>query len=55
MQKVSTSFFDLLNLGESRSNLRGDAILTLPKVNTTKYGLKSMSYQGGQAMKCIAK
>ena len=27
-------------------NLRGDKILTLPKVNTSKYGLKSLRYEG---------
>ena len=47
-QKVSTSLCDLLKLRESRYNLRGDAILTLPKVNTSKYGLKSMGYQGAK-------
>lgn len=47
-KKVSTSLCDLLKLRESRYNLRGEAIFTLPKVNTTKYGLKSMSYQGAK-------
>ena len=31
---------------ESTYNLRGDKILTLPKVNTTKYGIKSVRYEG---------
>ena len=47
-QKISTSLCDLLKLIEIRYNLRGDEILTLAKVNTTKYGLKSISYQGAK-------
>ena len=38
-QGVSESLCDLVELRESNYNLRGDKILTLPKVNTTKYGL----------------
>ena len=43
---VSESLCDLVELRKSNYNLRGDKILTLPKVNTTKYGLKSVRYEG---------
>ena len=42
-QNVSTSICDLLKQRESNYNLQGVAILTLPKVNTTNYGLKSIT------------
>lgn len=45
-QCVSESLCDLVELRKSNYNLRGDKILTLPKVNTTKYGLKSVRYEG---------
>ena len=45
-QGVSESLCDLVELRESNYNLQGDKILTLPKVNTTKYGLKSLRYEG---------
>ena len=45
-QGVSESLRDLVELRESNYNLRGDKILTLPKLNTTKYGLKSLRYEG---------
>ena len=45
-QCVSESLCDLLKLREGNYNLRGEKILTLPKVNTTKYGLKSLRYEG---------
>ena len=45
-QGVSESLRDLVELRESNYNLRGDKIFTLPKVNTTKYGLKSLRYEG---------
>ena len=45
-QGVSESLCDLVELRESNYNLRGDKILTLPKVNTTKYGLKTLRYEG---------
>ena len=45
-QGVSESLCDLVELRESNYNLRGDKILTLPKVNTTKYGLQSLRYEG---------
>ena len=41
-QGVSESLCDLVELRESNYNLRRDKILTLPRVNTTKYGLKSL-------------
>ena len=34
----------LITLRSSKYNLRHDYILSLPKVNTTKYGLKSWTY-----------
>ena len=46
-QNVSTFICDLSKQIESIYNLRGDATLTLPKVNTTNYGLKSIRYEGG--------
>ena len=45
-QCVSESLHDLVEIRKSNYNLRGDKILTLPKVNTTKYGLKSLRYEG---------
>ena len=36
-----TSISKLLTARNSNHNLRGDAILKLPKVNSTKYGIKS--------------
>ena len=45
-QCVSESLCDLVELRKSNYNLRGDKILTLPKVNTIKYGLKSVRYEG---------
>ena len=38
-QCVSESLCGLVELRKSNYNLRGDKILTLPKVNTAKYGL----------------
>ena len=35
---------DLITLRSSRYNLRHDYVLSLPKVNTTKYGLKYWRY-----------
>ena len=35
---------DLITLRSSKYNLRHDHILSLPKVNMTKYGLKSCRY-----------
>ena len=43
---VDTTLHDLVEIRKSNYNLRGDKILTLPKVNTTKYGLKSLRYEG---------
>ena len=36
-----TSISKLLTARNSNHNLRGDAILKLPKVNSTKYGMES--------------
>ena len=38
---------------ESNYNLRGDAILKLPKVNSTKYGIKSWRYQAARQWNTI--
>ena len=38
---------------ESNYNLRGDAILKLPKVNLTKYGIKSWRYQAARQWNII--
>ena len=35
---------DLITLRSSRYNLRHDYVLSLPEVNTTKYGLKYWRY-----------
>ena len=40
-RNVPTSISELLTARNSSYNLRGDAILKLPKVNSTKYGIKS--------------
>ena len=42
---VPLSISELLTARNSNYNLRGDAILKLPKVNSTKYGIKSWRYQ----------
>ena len=42
---VPSSISELLTVRNSNSNLHGDAILKLPKVNSTKYGIKSWKYQ----------
>ena len=34
----------LINIRRSNYNLRGVSVLTLPKANSTKYGLKRFSY-----------
>ena len=47
-QNTSISIGDPLKQRASHYNLRGDAILKLPKVNTTNYGLKSIRYQGAR-------
>ena len=48
---VPTSISELLTA--RNSNLRGDAILKLPKVNSTKYGIKSWRYQATRLWKTI--
>ena len=44
LDKAPPTIRDLITLGSSKYNLRHDYILSLPKVNTTKYGLKSWRY-----------
>ena len=48
---VPTSISELLTA--RNSNLRGDAILKLPKVNSTKYGIKSWRYQAARLRNTI--
>ena len=40
------SICEFIQLGNSAYNLRGKDMLKLPKVNTTKYGIKSWKYYG---------
>ena len=42
---VPRSISELLTTRNSNYNLRGDAILKIPKVNSTKRGIKSWRYQ----------
>ena len=51
--KAPTSISGLLTARKSNHNLRGDAILKLPKVNSTKYGIKSWRYQATQLWNTI--
>ena len=44
LDKAPPTIRDLITLASSKYNLRHDYILSLPKVNTTKYGLKSWRY-----------
>ena len=50
---VPTSICELLTARNSNYNLRGDAILKLPKVNSTKYEVKSWSYQAARLWNTI--
>ena len=50
---VPTSISELLTTRNSNYNLRGDAILKLPKVNSTKYGIKSWRYQAARLWNTI--
>jgi len=50
---VPTSISELLTARNSNYNLRGDAILKLPKVNSTKYGIKSWRYQAARLWNTI--
>ena len=50
---VPSSIFELLTARNSNSNLRGDAILKLSKVNSTKYGIKSWRYQAARQWNTI--
>ena len=45
---VPTSISELLTARNFNYTLRGDAILKLPKVNSTKYGIKSWRYQAAR-------
>ena len=49
-----TSISELLTARNSNYNLRGDAILILPKVNSTKYGIKSWRYQTARLRNTIS-
>ena len=51
---VPTSISELLTARNSNSNLRGDAILQLPKVNSTKYGIKSWRCQASRLWNTIS-
>ena len=42
--KAPPAIRDLITLRSSKYNLRHDYIISMPKVNTTKYGLKSWAY-----------
>ena len=48
-----TSISELLTARNSNYNLRGDAILKLPKVNSTKYRIKSWRYQAARLWNTI--
>ena len=51
--KLPTSISELLTARNSNSNLRGDAILKLRKVNSTKYGIKSWTNQASRLWNTI--
>ena len=48
-----TSISELLTARNSNYNLRGDAILKLPRVNSTKYGMKLWRYQAARLWNTI--
>ena len=48
-----TSISELLTARNSNYNLRGDAILKLPKVNSTKNGIKSWRCQAARLRNTI--
>ena len=50
---VPSSISQLLTARNSSYNLRGDAILKLPKVNSTNYGIKSWRYQAARPWNTI--
>ena len=52
-QCVSESLCDLAELRKSNYSLRGDKILTLPKVNTTKYSILWLSLWSSWLAKCL--
>ena len=51
---VPSSISELLTARNSNYNLRDDAILKLPKVNSTKYGIKSWRYQAARLWNTIS-
>ena len=50
---VALSISELLTARNSNYKLRGDAILKLPKVNSTKYWIKSWRYQASRLWNTI--
>ena len=52
--KAPPAIIDLITLRSSKYNLRHNYILSLPKVNTTKYGLKSGRYFAAKKWKELA-
>ena len=57
LAKMLSTMFRAIGNGltacNSNYNLRGDAILKLPKVNSTKYGIKSWRYQAARLWNTI--
>ena len=49
--RASASSNRLINVRTSNYNLRGVNVLSLPKVNSTKYGLKCLSYYAAKQWK----
>ena len=47
-QNISATISSLVTPRYCQYNLRGDSLLSLPKVNTTNYGLKSWTYQAAR-------
>ena len=52
-RNIPTSISGVIDGTTSNYNLRGDAILKLPKVNLTKYGIKSWRYQAARQWNTI--
>ena len=52
---VPSSISELLTACNSNYNLRGDAFLKLPKVNSTKYEIKSWRYQAARLWNTIGR
>ena len=53
-EKAPPAIRDLITSRSSKSNLPHDYILSLPKVNTTQYGLKSWRYFSAKKWKELA-